>query len=60
VSDERQLLAGHEIVVPGSTSNLGPGFDALGLALDVTLRLRVMSVGEGPPGQLTWRFRRQP
>ena len=60
MSDERQLQPGDEIVVPGSTSNLGPGFDALGLAVDVSLRLRVTSVGEGPPGRLTWRFRRQP
>lgn len=28
------------IEVPGSTSNLGPGFDVLGLALDRTLRAR--------------------
>ena len=30
-----------EIAVPGSTSNLGAGFDALGLALSVYLRLKV-------------------
>jgi homoserine kinase len=29
------------VTVPGSTSNLGPGFDALGLALDLQLRVRV-------------------
>lgn len=58
MSDERPLLPGREIVVPGSTSNLGPGFDALGLALDVTVRLRVTSVGDGPPGQLVFDFRR--
>jgi homoserine kinase len=51
---------GHEIVVPGSTSNLGPGFDALGLALDVTLRLRVTSIDEGPAGRLTFNFKRPP
>ena len=28
-----------DIVVPGSTSNLGPGFDALGLALQLSLGL---------------------
>jgi homoserine kinase len=60
VSHEPSLQPGHEIVVPGSTSNLGPGFDALGLALDVTLKLRVASVGDGQPGQLTWRFAAPP
>src|SRR5918994_1184034 len=33
-----------EIVVPGSTSNLGPGFDALSVAVDVYLRVRVLEV----------------
>ena len=47
---------GHHIVVPGSTSNLGPGFDALGLALRCYLRLRILGAGDGPPGTLTWRF----
>jgi homoserine kinase len=60
VSHDLPIPAGHEIAVPGSTSNLGPGFDALGLALDLTLRLRVAAVGDGPPGQLTWRFARPP
>lgn len=35
-----------EVVVPASTSNLGPGFDFLGLALDLPLRVRA-SVVEG-------------
>ena len=35
--------AGHEIVVPGSTSNLGPGFDALGLAPG----MKVADIGSG-------------
>ena len=30
-----------EIVVPGSTSNLGASFDACGLALSLYLRVRV-------------------
>jgi homoserine kinase len=60
VSHQLPLHPGHEIVVPGSTSNLGPGFDALGLALDITLRLRLVSAGDGPPGQLQWRFRDAP
>jgi homoserine kinase len=47
---------GLEILVPGSTSNLGPGFDALGLALRCYLRLRILGIGDGPPGTVTWRF----
>jgi len=35
-----------QAVVPGSTSNLGPGFDLLGLALDLYLRLTVTVEGE--------------
>jgi homoserine kinase len=37
---------GHEIVVSGSISNLGPAFDALSVAVDVHLRVRVDDVGE--------------
>lgn len=33
------------VSVPGSSANLGPGFDALGLAIDLRLEL---TVGEGP------------
>jgi homoserine kinase len=36
-----------EIAVPGSTSNLGAGFDALGLALSVYLRLKATIHGDG-------------
>jgi homoserine kinase len=35
-----------QAVVPGSTSNLGPGFDLFGLALDLYLRLTVEVEGE--------------
>lgn len=34
------------VVVPGSTSNLGPGFDLLGLAVDIYLRATVEAEGE--------------
>jgi homoserine kinase len=33
-----------EIVVPGSTANLGSGFDTLGLALSLYLRARIVSI----------------
>jgi homoserine kinase len=37
---------GLRLRVPGSTSNLGPGFDALGLALQIYLELEVLSAAE--------------
>jgi homoserine kinase len=36
----------HEVVVPASTSNLGPGFDFLGLALSLFLRVRATPAPE--------------
>lgn len=36
------------IAVPASTSNLGPGFDALGLALDLFNRVTVSEAERGP------------
>ncbi len=48
-----------EITVPGSTANLGPGYDALALALQVYLRLRVER-GDGPPGHVAWEFGDRP
>jgi homoserine kinase len=49
---------GREVIVPGSTSNLGPGFDALGLALGVYLHARIEeAVPEGDgAGRLRFRF----
>jgi len=49
-------LIGREIVVPGSTSNLGPGFDALGLALQIYLRVRVVGVDDQAPRALRFDF----
>ena len=36
-----QTVEGAEIVVPGSIANLGPGFDALAVAVQVYLRIRI-------------------
>jgi homoserine kinase len=36
-------LLGTAVRVPGSSANLGPGFDGLGVALDVYLRVRVVA-----------------
>jgi homoserine kinase len=38
------LLAETEILVPGSTANLGGGFDTLGVALQLYLRARIVDV----------------
>ena len=44
------------ITVPASTSNLGPGFDALSVALDLYLRVRVLDVSADPGGSITYEF----
>jgi len=41
---------GLRLRVPGSTSNLGPGFDALGLALQVYLELEVVGAADDGTG----------
>lgn len=45
-----------EIRVPGSTSNLGAGFDALAVALDLYLRLRVLDARPGHGDRLDLEF----
>ncbi len=45
-----------EIAVPGSTANLGAGYDALALALRVYLRLHVERAGSAAPGSVEWIF----
>lgn len=45
-----------EIVVPGSTSNLGPAFDALSVALDLYLRVAVVDVIPERPDTLVTTF----
>lgn len=43
-----------EVLVPGSTSNLGPGFDCFGLALKMYLRVRASVVPDaGEPCRVT-------
>jgi homoserine kinase len=44
------------IAVPGSTSNLGPAFDALAVALDLHLRIRVLDVRADLAGAVTYEF----
>src|SRR5262245_66173115 len=45
-----------EIVVPGSVSNLGPGFDALSVAVQLYLRVRVVEVKPDAPDVLQFSF----
>ena len=47
---------GHEIVVSGSISNLGPAFDALSVAVGVFLRVRILDVEPDRPGRLDIEF----
>jgi len=44
------------IAVPASTSNLGPGFDALSVALDLHLRIRVLEVRADLAGAVEYEF----
>ena len=51
-----QRVRSREIVVPGSIANLGPGYDTLGLAVSLYLRVRVTSVQRDGRGRLTCHF----
>jgi homoserine kinase len=49
-------LTGTEIAVPASIGNLGPGFDTLGLAVSLYLRVRVTQVIPDGKARLVCRF----
>ncbi len=53
---QRSIAPGTEIVVSGSTSNLGPGFDALSVAVTVYLKVRLVDVLPGQPDVLDMEF----
>jgi homoserine kinase len=53
---ESAALVGQEILVPGSVSNLGPGFDTLSVAVQVYLRVRVLEVRPGAPDTIETQF----
>ncbi len=55
-----RLRAGREIRVPASIANLGPGFDTLGVAVDLYLRVRVANVVDDGRGRLECRFAEGP
>jgi homoserine kinase len=50
------MLIGRQVLVPGSTSNLGPGFDCLSLALRLYLRLRIVGARDDGRRAVAWRF----
>jgi homoserine kinase len=45
-----------DIVVPGSISNLGPSFDAMSVAVQIYLRLRIVERREDAPDAIEWEF----
>ena len=51
-----RLGDGSELVVPGSISNLGPGFDALSVAVQLYIRVRVMEILPDAPGRFEAQF----
>jgi homoserine kinase len=53
-------LAGREIVVPGSISNLGPGFDTLSVAVQLYLRVRIVAIREDAPDTIETTFEGAP
>jgi homoserine kinase len=50
------LRPGTEIVVPASIANLGPGFDAMSVAVKLPLRLTVEEVDPSRPDCVEWEF----
>jgi homoserine kinase len=54
--DRRPVEPGTEFAVPASISNLGPGFDAVSVAVQLYLRVRVLEVRPSSPGALDFRF----
>src|SRR5262245_3924873 len=51
-----RVRAGREIIVPASIANLGPGFDTLGIAVALYLRVRVAEIVADGRGRLACRF----
>jgi len=45
-----------DIVVPGSISNLGPSFDAMSVAVQIYLRVRVVERRDDAPDTIEWEF----
>jgi homoserine kinase len=45
-----------DFAVPGSIANLGPGFDALSVAVQVYLRVRILAIDPGVPDAIETTF----
>ena len=56
----RVLKVPHEVVVPASIANLGPGLDTLGLAVALYLKVTVTRVMDDGAGRLNCDFRDGP
>lgn len=54
--EARAALEGRQFVVPASIANLGSGFDALAVAVQLYLRVRVVEIGAGDRGTVCSRF----
>jgi len=52
-SEVRSTTVGGEVAVPGSVANLGGGFDTLGVAVQLYLRARIVSVRDDGGARLT-------
>ncbi|HEY7499481.1 MAG TPA: homoserine kinase [Vicinamibacterales bacterium] len=50
------VRAGTEIVVPASVANLGPGFDAMSVAVNLYLRLTVVDLDPSRRDGVDWEF----
>jgi homoserine kinase len=54
VAQARARIGGCEIAIPASAANLGPGFDAIAVALQLYLRVRVCEVLDSSTGGLAF------
>ena len=57
VDEARRSLEGREFVVPASIANLGSGFDALAVAVQLYLRVRVTAIDGSARNTVHSRFR---
>ncbi len=56
VEDARRALEGREFVVPASIANLGPGFDALAVTVQLYLRVKVTGIDPVARNSVRSRF----
>ena len=56
VGEAQAALSGREFVVPASIANLGPGFDALAVAVQLYVRVRVASIDPDSRNHVVSRF----